>query len=351
MTARRCALRSASLGLAAGIVLLLSALPAIAQAPAGLPAPPGGGFGLPVDCVMGAVCTVQNYIDHDPGPGWRDHSCGPLSYDGHRGIDIRVPTELEMRRGVAVIAAADGVVIIAKDGQPDLLMQDTGPGKTREERNGNWVALQHDGGWVTTYAHMRKGSVAVREGQRVARGAQLGLIGLSGNSDFPHVHFAVTYRNLLLDPFTGQEPTAACGETAGSLWSPAAQAALAYRPGGLLSAGFLGREPTHREVMAGIDAPAEIAADAPVLIFWTGSWGLLKGDRQIFTIVGPDGQVFAASQREMERDRATESRWIGKRRRAEPWPPGRYRGLYRLERKIGGTKVTVVEVQRDVEIR
>src|SRR3546814_4264441 len=67
---------------------------------------------------MGAVCTVQNYIDHDPGPGWRDHSCGPLSYDGHRGIDIRVPTQIEMRRGVAVIAAADGEVPVARDGQP-----------------------------------------------------------------------------------------------------------------------------------------------------------------------------------------------------------------------------------------
>src|SRR3546814_7186190 len=70
----------------------------------------------------------------------------------------------------------------------------------------------------------------------------------------------------------------------GSLWSPAAQAELPYRAGGLLSAGFLDREPTHREVMEGIAAPASIAADAPVLIFWTGSWGLRKGDRQVLTI-------------------------------------------------------------------
>src|SRR3546814_17315173 len=81
----------------------------------------------------------------------------------------------------------------------------------------------------------------------------------------------------------------------GSLVSPAAQAERPYRAGGLLSAGFLDREPTHREVMEGIAAPASIAADAPVLICWTGSWGLRKGDRQVLTILGPDNEVFVAS--------------------------------------------------------
>lgn len=343
MTAGRCLRHSA---LFAALLLGL-ATPALAD----VPAPPGGGFGVPVDCPADIACTVQNYVDHDPGPGWRDHACGPLSYDRHRGIDIRVPTEIEMRRGVAVVAAADGKVIIAKDGQPDLMMADTGHGTTREGRNGNWVAIDHGGGWVTTYAHLRQSSVAVAEGQRVARGERLGLIGLSGNADFPHVHFAVTWRNRLLDPFTGQEPTAACGEAAESLWAPGAAAQLAYRAGGLLTAGFLGAEPTHRQVMAGIAAPTEIAADAPVLVFWTGAWGLLKGDRLLLTILGPDGAVFASAEHALERDRATQSRWIGKRRRDALWPAGRYRGLYRVERQVGGTTVTVIDVQRDVEVR
>lgn len=346
---RRSALPRSYLGLLLGLLLALPNAPALAQS--GHTAPPGGGFGLPLDCAMGAVCVIQNYIDHDPGPGWRDHSCGPLSYDGHRGTDFRVPTQLDMRRGVSVIAAADGVVVIAKDGQPDLLMQDTGPGKTREERNGNWVAIRHGGGWVTTYAHMMKGTVAVKEGEQVTRGQKLGLIGLSGNSDFPHVHFAVTYRNQLLDPFTGTEPTAACGAVDGTLWSPAAEAQLAYRAGGLLSSGFLGRQPNHREVMEGIVQPDVLPADSPVLIFWTGSWGLLKGDKQILTILGPDGTVFVSNTRTLDDNRATESRWIGKRRRTEPWPAGRYRGLYRLERQVGGTTVTVVDSQHEIEVR
>ncbi len=334
-------------GVAAALLLGLASLPAAAE----VPAPPGGGFGLPVDCDMDSLCSVQNYIDHDPGPGWRDHTCGPLSYDGHRGIDFRVPTQIEMRRGVAVVAAADGRVLIARDGQPDILMQDTGPGTNVDERNGNWVAIDHGGGWVTTYAHLLQGSVAVENGQRVERGEKLGLIGLSGNSDFPHVHFAVTHENRLLDPFIGEEPGAVCGEAGTSLWSPEAEAQIPYRAGGLLSAGFLDRQPTHREVLDGIDAPDRLAADAPVLIFWTGSWGLLEGDLMSLTILGPDGEVFVAADHTLERNRATQSRWIGKRRREDPWPPGRYTGLYRVERQQAGATITVIEVSRDIEVR
>jgi murein DD-endopeptidase MepM/ murein hydrolase activator NlpD len=335
-------------GVLAALLLGLAAPAALAQE---APVPPGGGFGLPVDCPMGSLCTVQNYIDHDPGPGWRDHTCGPLSYDGHRGIDIRVPSEIEMRRGVAVIAAADGEVLIAKDGQPDLLMQDTGPGKTREERNGNWVAIRHGDGWVTTYAHMMKGSLAVREGQQVTRGEKLGLIGLSGNSDFPHVHFAVTYRNLLLDPFTGQEPSTACGEAAGSLWSPAVQAELAYRAGGLLSAGFLSRIPEKREILAGIVDPAGIAAADRVLVFFVGAWGLREGDLLTLLILKPDGTTFFRKESGFEKNQAIWTTHFGVRQNDGDLLPGEYVGFYRVRRMQGEWPATVLAVRKTVTVR
>src|SRR5690606_13930481 len=120
MTRGRRTLRGAVLAL----TFVFSAAPGAAQEP------PGGGFGLPVDCPADIACPVQNYIDHDSGPGWRDHSCGPLSYDGHRGIDIRVPTQIEMRRGVPVVAAADGEVIIARDRQPDRPQRGAPPAHT-----------------------------------------------------------------------------------------------------------------------------------------------------------------------------------------------------------------------------
>jgi hypothetical protein len=339
----RCVLRSA--GLLLLLLLGLASLPAAAE----VLAPPGGGFGLPVDCDMDRVCSVQNYIDHDPGLGWLDHACGPLSYDGHRGIDFRVPTQIEMRRGVAVVAAADGRVIIARDGQPDILMQDTGPGTTREERNGNWVAIDHGGGWVTTYAHLMQGSVAVEDGQQVARGEKLGLIGLSGNSDFPHVHFAVTHR--LLDPYIGKEPGAACGEAGTSLWSPEVEAQIPYRAGGLLSAGFLNRVPDKKEILEGIAPRAHFSSTDRLLVFWAGTWGVQKGDLQTLLILGPDGRTFFRKDAEIERNQAVWTIHFGVRRSDEDLQPGEYVGFYRVRRPNGDWPATVLSVRTTATVR
>lgn len=333
------------------VMIALAALITAADAEAQERRPPDGGFDLPVDCVMGTVCSIQNYVDYDDGEGWLDHTCGSLGYNGHRGIDFRVPTEIEMRAGVAVIAAADGRVLMAFDGQPDILMRDSGPGKTREERNGNWVAIGHGDGWVTTYAHLLKGTVAVKKGDTVKRGDKLGLIGLSGNSDFPHVHFAVTHRNKLLDPFTGLEPSASCGEFAQSLWSESAQAQIPYRAGGLLSAGFLDRQPEHREVMAGIEPSETISATSSVFIFWVGAWGIRQGDHETMVILGPDGRKFVGAERVLERNRATLSRFVGKRLRQDAWPKGTYRGIYRVEREADGKRYQVVDIVREIEVR
>ena len=250
-----------------------------------------------------------------------------------------------------MIAAAAGEVIVADDGIEDRLMQDTGPGKTPRERNGNRVAIHHGDGWVTTYAHLMKGTLAVKVGERVARGQKLGLIGLSGNSDFPHVHFAVSHGNQVLDPFTTQAPDSGCGRPGASLWSAAAQAQLAYSSGGLLSAGFLGHQPSHREVMDGISNAARLSDASPVLIFYASAWGLQEGDTQTMAILDPDGKVFVEKTEAVERNRATTSRWIGRRLRGQAWPAGTYRGIYRVERKLGSSSVVIIETQREIEIR
>ncbi|WP_167972186.1 M23 family metallopeptidase [Lentzea indica] len=52
---------------------------------------------------------------------------------------------------------------------------------------GNYVVINHGGGWATYYAHL--GSVAVRDGQRVARGARVGTVGKSGGQTYTHLHY------------------------------------------------------------------------------------------------------------------------------------------------------------------
>jgi len=62
---------------------------------------------------------------------------------------------------------------------------------TVENVDGNHVVLDLGNGFFAFYAHMQKGSVAVRPGDRVKRGQVLGKLGNSGNTSAPHLHFHI----------------------------------------------------------------------------------------------------------------------------------------------------------------
>jgi len=88
-----------------------------------------------------------------------------------------------------VLAAADGTVVSSLDGlpnNPDL--PHPPPIPPIEQTVGNFVILKVDGGYLL-YGHLDPGSVRVATGQQVSRGDVLGLIGTSGNSTAPHLHF------------------------------------------------------------------------------------------------------------------------------------------------------------------
>jgi murein DD-endopeptidase MepM/ murein hydrolase activator NlpD len=100
-----------------------------------------------------------------------------------------------------VLAVADAVVAATKDGIPENI-----PGLTSravpitlETIGGNHVILDLGGGWFAFYAHMQPGSLRVKLGEKVRRGQVLGLVGNSGNSTAPHLHFHVTDANSPLE--------------------------------------------------------------------------------------------------------------------------------------------------------
>ena len=95
--------------------------------------------------------------------------------------------------GEDVLAVADGVVSAIKDGIPENV-----PGLTSravpitlDTIGGNHVILQVGPGIYAFYAHVQPGSIKVRVGDKVRRGQVLALVGNSGNSTEPHLHFHV----------------------------------------------------------------------------------------------------------------------------------------------------------------
>jgi hypothetical protein len=135
--------------------------------------------------------------------------------------------------GQPLIAAAAGKVVIARDGFPDHPPPDNPTPPPFAELPGNRVVLRVAPGMYLLYAHMKPGSVRVREGERVRRGQRLGTLGNSGNSATPHVHLQVqTTRSFASDglPFVFER-----FRFLGQITSPdLSDEVLGLRPDGLL---------------------------------------------------------------------------------------------------------------------
>jgi Peptidase family M23 len=295
---------------------------------ASTPTEPAVGFVLPIECDVGKQCLVQNYADSKPAPGVHaDPQCGPLSYDGHDGLDFRAPAALA-RRGVNVLAPAAGIVLGVRDGEPERAYLTGGRAAVQDRECGNGVRIDHGEGWSTQLCHMRAGSLRVRTGERVAAGQPLGQVGLSGFTEFPHLHLSLFRDDIKVDPLTGGALSAlSCsprGAGAGAHWSNAARAALAYRGARWLSFGFTGAAPGDGAAVD--DLPANAARTAPALVFWALASGPRNGDLLRVRLYGPDGAVLAENTRTQPRDQAQASVFAGRRTPAGGWTPGSYRG-------------------------
>ena len=93
--------------------------------------------------------------------------------------------------GREAIAAADGTVVKVIDGLPEQTPGVFPEGISLEEADGNSVILDLGGGNYALYAHFQPDSIRVQEGEQVRRGEVLALVGNSGNSLAPHLHFHV----------------------------------------------------------------------------------------------------------------------------------------------------------------
>jgi murein DD-endopeptidase MepM/ murein hydrolase activator NlpD len=313
--------------------------------------PPPIVLGSPVDCAIPEVCWVQNYYDHDPGPGAEDYTCGRRAYDRHRGIDIRVANLEVMRKGIPVIASADGVVAGTRDGMPDTGIVDADPASVRGKECGNGVAIRHKDGWITQYCHLLEGSIAVAKGQEVRKGDRLALIGLSGLTEFPHVHLEVRNGSRSIDPFVGYEATGKCGTAGKPLFENAFLEKTPYVETGLLNAGFTDRPPKGKEVLQGEHVNETLPVDAPALIYWVELFGTQPGDRDRFTIRAPDGRVIVQQTRPaQEGHSARHLAYSGLRRPQNGWLGGEYQGTFELLRdEVGETKVAF-QIERSIVI-
>ena len=188
----------------------------------------------------------------------------------HRGIDIDISSFRAMDEGVGIRAVVGGEVVDVYDGHFD---------RETSCDNDDWnaVFVESDDGYLMYYGHMRNGSMSVEVGDRVERGDTLGLVGSSGCSSGPHLHFEVWAGDVLIDPFQD------------GLWaSPPVYDTPASLMAGLLEAdGFLD--------FLDIQDPGDQATAIQLgqdLGFGVSMAGGEAGDRVLVEVSEPGGQIW-----------------------------------------------------------
>lgn len=308
-----------------------AAPPAAPAAPLAIGAAEGPKLAFPLACRIGVDCEIQHYVDRDPTSAVLDYRCGRRTYEGHDAVDIRVTDMAVQARGVDVLAAATGRVLRLRDGVQDISVREVGVAAVSPIGCGNAVVIDHGGGWQTSYCHMAQGSVRVKEGEEVAAGQPVGRVGLSGLTEFPHLHMGVRHNGQVVDPFApGPVAPGACPTQAG-MWTPEAARQLAYKAGTILSAGFSGEAVTMPVVEAGRVAP--FSTNSAVLATYMFATGLEAGDELELVLTGPGGAPLSQQRLPpLASDRAQQFQMIGKKRPPAGWPAGEYRSDLRIWR-------------------
>jgi hypothetical protein len=309
--------------------LMAGATPSASQAEA-----QGPRLSFPVACKIGETCEIQNYVDRDPGPGAKDYRCGPRTYEAHSGVDIRIRDMAAQRAGVDILAAAPGKVTRLRDGVADISVKAAGAPSSAGAECGNGVVVDHGGGWETQYCHVAKGSLRVKAGDTVIAGQPIARIGLSGNTEYPHLHITVRHGGAVVDPFAPGAAAGSCDVSATSaqgLWDAATAKAMSYKSGAVLNAGLTGAALAAGALLDGAITPA--GAGASALVAYVQAIDLERGDEQLLVLKDPSGAVLAQSKLPpLASSKAEYVVYVGKARPAAGWAPGLYSASYTVMR-------------------
>lgn len=311
----------------------------------------GPKLALPLACEPSQTCFIQSYVDHDSGPEARDYACGTATYDGHKGTDFRLLSAAVAGKGVAVLAAAGGVVKGMRDGMDDRLLPDDAKATVAGRECGNGVVIDTGGGWTTQYCHMKKGSVTVKTGDTVTQGQRLGDVGYSGLVEFAHVHLQVAKDGKIVDPFTGQAQQDTCSNTAdraNGLWLPEVAAAFAKPDSEIIETLFTTSLPEWID-LEGDNAPAPPLATSSELVFVARIANIRKGDAVRVTILGPKGFKHSRTDDPLPRNRGGHLGFgVVKTASGGQLPEGTYTGTAELMRgdTVIDSKTKAIEIKR-----
>ncbi|WP_262693390.1 M23 family metallopeptidase [Kordiimonas aquimaris] len=291
-------------------------------------------------------------MDRASGKNKADYRAGPQTQDKHKGTDFAVQDMGAMERGINALAAADGIILRKRDNMPDTAVNGVNKKEIEGKECGNALIVEHMGGWQTQYCHLKQGSITVKIGDSVNAGSPLAQVGLSGLTEFPHLHFMVrqmrtSQSSLDIDPFDGGvfETPPSGGIQNDSLW----QALPKYSETVMLPP-LITTTRTNRRTMWQAQKSID-ATTAEALIIQARGFHTRKGDEWRFSLIMPDGKTRTLKTIVQARNRQLIQAYAGIKKPAKDFMPGVWSGEVKLVRdgKVLDSRSSTVNVTRSTD--
>lgn len=291
-------------------------------------------LGLPLDCKLNETCWVMNYVDFDNEEGvYTDPNCLSRTYDTHKGTDFMLLDEKAMINGVPVLATKDGKILRFRDGEPDNWKTNAKLDQIKLDRKecGNAILINHDDNTQSVYCHLRKNSIIVKKDQRVQKGDVIAMVGMSGLSEFPHLHYGYIDNKQVIDPFTGRNAATSCGlDKAKPLWDKSLN--LTYQPLAIQTAGFTNEVPTLQNLSENAKTLTTLNFSDNKIIFWAMFLGVRINDQITLEIIDPNNKILVSEEITQDRNRARQLYYIGKKLDNTKLLEGAYSAITKIKR-------------------
>ncbi len=280
---------------------------------------------FPLDCELGKSCWISNLPRHHLHDKQLDFRCGPVTYEYNDGTDIALKDIKQMQEGVSVIAPISGVVEFKRDGVSDINAKGIGRKLLEGKECGNEVIISNDEMQIQL-CHLKNKSIRVNVGDVINAGDVIGEVGLSGLTEYPHLHMSLHDKSdsvvREIDPFYGSQPD--CGLQPKSLWSNPENMEKHATTGIVYNYGFAFENVTAESIMSGDYLRAQPEYPEEFIAF-VDIFSVNKGDKLTISILDSGNNIFAKREHEFGKYQARYFLFTSKNLRRE-----RLRGEYHL---------------------
>ena len=246
-----------------------------------------------------------------------DFRCGPNTYDGHKGTDIALKDLEQMQRRVKVLSPIDGIVEARRNNVDDISVRKQGRSAIKGIECGNGVVISNSDIQVQL-CHLKKRSINVKVGSKIKAGSKIGEVGLSGLTEYPHLHISVREKwdgkSRELDPFYGSQPS--CGLRPKSIWVDAELMNKHSGTGIVYNYGFAYESLNAEQVRSGEYIKIQ-PSNPKEFVGFIDMFSVNKGDRLEVSIIDNSGKLFVTRHHKFGKYQARYFFLLGKKLRGQ----------------------------------